>query len=79
MFSAEELQAKFESQMQPTAGFMQTPAEGAEQNQPNPNNVPNSGATNNDVASYATAMKMKIADTLMPVEDDGTRRPSTLR
>ncbi len=79
MLSVDELQAKFESEMGLPPTQPQTQAEGSIQNQPNANSIADSAATNNDVPSFANEYKMSIANQLMPVEDDGTRRPSNLR
>jgi len=79
MLSVDDLQAKFESEMSLSASQPQTYAEGSTQNQPNTNSIANSAATNNNVPSFANEYKMNIADQLVPVEDDGTRRQSNLR
>ena len=78
MFSPEDLAAKFgQNSATPQQGVYPTQMEG---NPNNPNQtVPDSGATNNDAVSYANNFKMQQAQTLQPVEDDGTVRPSQLR
>ena len=79
MYSVDDLTQKFQAEMTPVMSAQQPPAEGTLQNQPNPNAITNSGATNNDVLSYANQFKMQQADKLMPIEADGTKRPSKLR
>ena len=89
MFTAEDLQAKFQGQMgmQPTPSSPQTSAEGSMQNMPNPNMEPNSGATptpvygdaTSDGTEFANQFKMNVADRLVPVEDDGSIRSSSMR
>lgn len=89
MFTADDLQAKFEEQMgmQLTPNTPQTPAEGSVQNMPNPNMEANSAATptpvygdaTSDGTEFANQFKMNIADRLVPVEDDGSIRPSNMR
>ena len=89
MFTAEDLQAKFEEQMgmQPQESMPQTPAEGSMQNMPNPNTETNSAATptpvygdaTSDGSEFANQFKMNVADRLVPVEDDGSIRPSNMR
>ena len=89
MYTAEDLQAKFEGQlgMQPKANMPQTSAEGSIQNAPNPNAGMNSGATptpvygdaRSDGTEFANQFKMNVADRLVPVEDDGSIRPSRMR
>ena len=89
MFTAEDLQERFEEKMgmELTPNTPQTPAEGSLQNFPNPNMETNSGATptpvygdaTSDGLDFANNFKMNIADRLVPVEDDGTIRPSSMR
>lgn len=89
MFTADDLQAKFEEQMgmQLTPNNPQTPAEGSVQNMPNPNMELNSAATptpvygdaTSDGTEFANQFKMNVADRLVPVEDDGSIRPSNMR
>ena len=89
MFTAEDLQAKFEEKMgmQLQENMPQTPAEGSMQNMPNPNMETNSAATptpvygdaTSDGKEFANQFKMNVADRLVPVEDDGSIRPSNMR
>lgn len=72
--------------MQPTPNMPQTYAEGSMQNQPNSNSITNSYATpsqaygdaRSDGTDFANQMKMRIANRLVPVEDDGSINPSRM-
>ena len=73
MFSAEDLQAKFESQMNPSS-------EGSVQSQPDANTANNTDPSPSaDPMKFANSFKMNVADRLVPVEDDGTIRQSSMR
>lgn len=73
MFSAEDLQAKFESQMNSSP-------EGSTQNQPDANTADNTNANPSaDPMKFANSFKMNVADRLVPVEDDGSIRQSSMR
>ena len=73
MFSAEDLQAKFKSQMNPSS-------EGSTQSQPDANTTDNADASPSaDPMQFANSFKMNVADRLVPVEDDGTIRQSSMR
>ncbi len=73
MFSAEDLQAKFESQMNPSS-------EGLAQSQPDADATDNTDASPSaDPMKFANSFKMNVADRLVPVEDDGTIRQSSMR
>ena len=80
MFTPEDLAQRFSQAGGPTT---ETPGVYPTVDQGNPNNpaqaVPDSGANNNDAESFANNFKMQQANTLQPVEDDGTIRPSQLR
>jgi hypothetical protein len=73
MYTAEDLQAKFESQMNSSA-------EDSAQSQPDANTAGNTDASPSaDPMKFANNFKMNVADRLVPVEDDGTIRQSNMR
>ena len=73
MYNAEDLQAKFESQMNPSS-------EGSAQSQPDADATDNTNASPSaDPMKFANSFKMNVADRLVPVEDDGTIRQSNMR
>ena len=73
MFTAEDLQAKFENQMNSSA-------EDSAQSQPDVNTAGNTDASPSaDPMKFANNFKMNVADRLVPVEDDGTIRQSNMR
>ena len=73
MYNAEDLQAKFESQMNPSS-------EGLAQSQPDADATDNTDASPSaDPMKFANSFKMNVADRLVPVEDDGTIRQSNMR